>query len=45
MIACESHRQMPKASSGVCGGELGDLRTEETRRLVDELLPWPSDAQ
>jgi hypothetical protein len=38
MIACESHRQMLTTSLGVLGGEIQDLRTEEIRLLVDEMI-------
>jgi len=37
MIACESHRQMLATALGVLAGEIKDLRTEETRRLADEM--------
>ena len=40
MFACESHRQMMATALGVLGGELEDLRTEETRRMADEMMPW-----
>lgn len=40
MIACESHRQMLATALGVLGGVIQDLRTEETRRLADEMMPW-----
>lgn len=40
MIACESHRQMLTTALGVLAGEIEDLRTEETRRLADEVMPW-----
>lgn len=43
MIACESHRQMLMTALGVLAGEIKDLRTEETRRLADEMMPWPMD--
>ena len=44
MIACESHRQMLATALGVLGGEIRDLRTGETGRLVDEMMPWPVHA-
>jgi len=40
MIACESHRQMLATALGILGGEIHDLRSDETRRLADELMPW-----
>lgn len=40
MVACESHRQMLATALGVLGGELKDLRSEETRQLADEMMPW-----
>ncbi len=40
MIACESHRQMLATALGILGGEIEDLRTEETRNLADEMTPW-----
>ena len=40
MIACESHRQMLGTALGILAGEIGDLRTDETRQLVDEMMPW-----
>ena len=38
MIACESHRQMLTTALGMLAGEIQDLRTEETRLLVDEMI-------
>jgi len=40
MIACESHRQMLATALGILGGEIDDLRSDETRRLADEMMPW-----
>lgn len=40
MIACESHRQMLRTSLGVLSGEIKDLRTEETRQLAEEMMPY-----
>ena len=40
MIACESHREMLATALGVLAGEIKDLRTEETRRLADEMMSW-----
>ena len=38
LMACESHRQMLTTALGVLGGEIQDLRTEEIRLLVDEMI-------
>jgi poly-gamma-glutamate synthesis protein (capsule biosynthesis protein) len=43
MISCESHRQMLTTALGVLASEIKDLRTEETRRLADEMMLWPMD--
>ncbi len=40
MFACESHRDTLATALGVLGGEIQDLRTEETRQMADELMPW-----
>lgn len=40
MMACESHRQMLTTVLGILAGEFEDLRTEETRELADEMMPW-----
>jgi poly-gamma-glutamate synthesis protein (capsule biosynthesis protein) len=40
MIACESHRQMLVTALGVLCGEIRDFRTDESRLLADEMLPW-----
>jgi poly-gamma-glutamate synthesis protein (capsule biosynthesis protein) len=40
MIACESHRQMLVTALGILAGEIKDMRTEETRTLADEMMPW-----
>jgi hypothetical protein len=40
MMACESHRQMLIIALGVLSGEIEDLRTDETCRLADEMVPW-----
>lgn len=42
MVACESHRQMLTTALGVLSGEIRDLRTDESRRLAHEMLPWKS---
>ena len=41
MMACESHRQMLTTALGVLSGEITDLRNDETRKLADEMIPWP----
>jgi len=43
MLACESHREMLATALGVLGGEIEDARTEESRRLADEMMPWSRD--
>lgn len=40
MVACESHRQMLATALGVLSGEIPDLRTAESGRLADEMMPW-----
>jgi hypothetical protein len=40
LIACESHRQMLATALGVLSGEVDDLRSDETRQLADEMMPW-----
>ena len=39
-FSCESHRDVVATALGVLSGELDDLRTDETRRLADEMMPW-----
>lgn len=39
-FACENHSDAISTALGVLSGELDDLRTEETRRLADEMMPW-----
>ena len=39
-FSCESHREVISTALGVLCGELEDLRTDETRCLTDELMPW-----
>ena len=43
MIACESHRQMLTTALGILAGEIKDKRSEESRQLVDEMIPWKVD--
>lgn len=38
MIVCESHRQMLETALGILAGEIKDVRSEETRKLADEML-------
>lgn len=38
LFACESHRDAIATALGVLGGELKDLRTEETRKIADKML-------
>lgn len=38
VFACESHRQMMSTALGILGGEIEDIRTEETKRLVNEMM-------
>ena len=40
VFACESHRDTVATALGVLSGELKDLRTDQTRRLADEMMPW-----
>jgi len=40
MIACESHRQMLATALGIVAGEIKEKRTDESRRLADEMMPW-----
>lgn len=40
MIACESHRQMLATALGVLSGEILDLRTMETKKLVEEMITY-----
>lgn len=39
-FACESHQEAISTALGVLSGEIDDLRTEETRLMVDEMMPW-----
>ena len=43
MISCESHRQMLLTALGVLSGEITDLRNIETKKIVDEMMPWSVD--
>lgn len=40
MFACENHSFAISTALGLQSGELDDLRTDETRFLVDEMMPW-----
>jgi poly-gamma-glutamate synthesis protein (capsule biosynthesis protein) len=39
LFACESHKDSIATALGVLGGELEDLRSEDTKILVDEMMP------
>lgn len=43
LFACESHRDSIATALGVLSGELEDMRTDETRALADEMMPWSVD--
>ena len=43
LFACESHRDSIATALGVLSGELEDMRTDETRTLADEMMPWSLD--
>lgn len=43
LFACESHRDSIATALGVLSCELDDLRTDETRALADEMMPWSVD--
>jgi poly-gamma-glutamate synthesis protein (capsule biosynthesis protein) len=45
LFACESHRESISAALGVLGGELEDMRTDETCALADQMMPWSRDWQ
>ncbi|PZV25649.1 MAG: hypothetical protein DCF12_13850 [Snowella sp.] len=40
LFACESHRQTLATSLGVLSGEIKDLRTVESSKLADLMMPW-----
>jgi hypothetical protein len=40
VFSCETHRDVISTALGVLSGELDDLRTDETRCLADEMMPW-----
>ena len=40
MFSCESHRDSLATALGILGGELEDMRTEQTRYLADKMMPW-----
>jgi len=40
MISCESHRQMLRTALGIISGEINDLRTQQTKNIVDSVMPW-----
>lgn len=39
-FSCESHCDVISTALGILSGELDDLRTDETHRLADEMMPW-----
>jgi hypothetical protein len=39
LFACDSHNDAIATALGVLGGSLDDLRTPETVRMVDEMMP------
>lgn len=43
LFACENHRDSIATALGVLSGELDDMRTDETRALADEMMPWSCD--
>ena len=45
LFACESHRHSIATALGVLSSELEDMRTDETRVLVDEMMPELCDWQ
>lgn len=46
MTACESHRQMLVTALGILAGEIEDLRSAETRQMVDEMIPaWSNQGE
>ncbi|HPM22592.1 MAG TPA: CapA family protein [Phycisphaerae bacterium] len=40
LFGCLTHRDLIATALGVLGGELPDLRSDASRRLVDQWLPW-----
>jgi hypothetical protein len=40
VFSCESHRDAISTALGVLSGEKEDLRSERTRALADEFMPW-----
>jgi len=45
LFACESHQNSIATALGVLSDELDDMRTDETRALADEMMPWSHDWQ
>ncbi|MFO8037862.1 MAG: hypothetical protein R6U67_00275, partial [Sodalinema sp.] len=39
LFACETHRDVIATALGVLGGELEDKRTEQSRAIVQEMMP------
>lgn len=40
MLVCESHHQMLVTALGIFSGAIRDIRNKETKKIVDEMLPW-----
>jgi hypothetical protein len=45
LFSCETHQGSIAVALGVLSGELADFRTDETRSLVDEMIPSSCDRQ
>lgn len=43
-FSCESHRNVVSTALGVISGEVEDMRTDGTKRIVDEMMPWSADS-
>lgn len=43
LFSCESHKEAIESALGVLGGELKDLRNEQTKKYVREMMPWLLD--
>jgi hypothetical protein len=40
MFSCDSHRDSIATALGILSGEIEDLRTKQTSKLADEMMPW-----
>ena len=40
MFACDSHRDSITTALGLLSGELQDIRTLESKEIVDKMMPW-----